>query len=176
MISPTLTANIFSKLGNPSSLLPIAVKDAGHSAGMTTASYITGKEVEGKDRLIDEFGTQIIWIGGLPFYKKVVDYTVYKIAGHNPNVDVRVLKDSNVKDMAIKYAYKTSEEIKKGEIGKIGESIAKAAEHSSLFKNLALAKFIAATAMTLGSYFALTTFRHNHTQKKLEKEIHAELN
>lgn len=165
MINPVSTASyIFSKLGNNSSLLPIAVKDAAHSAGMTTASYITGKEVEGKDRFIDEFGTQIIWIGGIPFYKKAIDLTLYKVAKHNPKVDIRLLKEEKVLQKAIKHA-PTKE---------IADSIIKASKNRSTFKALNMTKFIASTALTLGSYWALTSFRHKHTEKCIINEIKQE--
>ena len=70
-------AKIYSTLGNPNSLIPLAVKDSAATAGMTAGSYFTGKE-EGEDRLIDEIGTEFIWLGGLPFFKCVYDNTVFK--------------------------------------------------------------------------------------------------
>ena len=57
-------ASIFSTLGNPNSLVPLAIKDITSSAGVVTGSFITGKE-EGHDRFIDEAGTEVIWLGGL---------------------------------------------------------------------------------------------------------------
>jgi len=164
MINPIATAKIFSQLGSSSSLLPIAIKDAAHSAGMTTSSYITGKEVEGKDRLIDEFGTQVIWIGGIPFYKKVIDLTLFKLAKYNPHIDTRLLKDEKILQKAIDHA-PTKE---------IALSIQKAAKNQKTFKGLAMAKFIAATALTLGSYAGLTKYRHSHTEQNIIKEIEKE--
>jgi len=164
MINPTLAAQIFSKLGNSSSLLPMIVKDSAHSAGMTTSSYVAGKEIEGKDRFIDEIGAEAIWVGGIPFYKKAIDLTLYKIAKHNAKIDTRVLKEEKVWKMAIKHA-PTPE---------VAQSIQKAAKNITTFKGLALAKFIAATALTLGSYAALTVFRHKHTEKNIIKQIKKE--
>ncbi|MEI8128324.1 MAG: hypothetical protein WCG95_01775 [bacterium] len=164
MIDPITTVKIFSSLGNNSSLFPIAVKDAAHIAGMTTASYITGKEIEGKDRLIDEVGSTAMWIGGIPFYKKVIDLTLYKLAKYSPDVDVRILKDENLLKKAIQHA--PTQEIK--------ESIKKAANNIKMVKGLNLAKFLVSTALTLLSYSALTTFRHKHTEKNIIKEIHKE--
>ena len=164
MIDPITTVKIFSSLGNNSSLFPIAVKDAAHIAGMTTASYITGKEIEGKDRLIDEVGSTAMWIGGIPFYKKVIDLTLYKLAKYSPNVDVRILKDENLLKKAIQHA--PTQEIK--------ESITKAANNIKTTKGLNLAKFLISTALTLISYSALTTFRHKHTEKSIIKEIKKE--
>jgi len=160
-----LTTKIFASLGNNSSLLPIAVKDVAHTTGMSTASYITGKEVEGKDRFIDEAGTALIWIGGIPFYKKLIDLTLYKITGYNPKVDVRLLKDKKIIELAQKYA--PTPEIKK--------SIEHAAEKATTFKGLAMTKFIASTFLTLASYWALTNYRHKQTEKAIVKEFHKEV-
>lgn len=165
-MNPIITANIFSKLGNSSSLLPIAVKDAAHSAGMTTSAYITGNEVEGKDRFIDEFGTQVIWIGGIPFFKKVIDWSVYKLAKYNPDIDIRLLKNKEILEKAIEKAPTEA----------IAKSIKKAAENTQFFKGLAMTKFIAATALTLASYWGLTNFRHKHTEQNVIKEIKKEEN
>ena len=61
---PHITAStIYSTLGNNSSLIPLAIKDVANSSGLTAASYIAGDKHEGKDRFIDEFGTQAIWLG-----------------------------------------------------------------------------------------------------------------
>ena len=65
-------ASIFSTLGNPNSLIPLALKDTVSTTGMTVGSYITGKE-EGHDRFIDEVGTEIVWLGGIPFFKLLFD-------------------------------------------------------------------------------------------------------
>ena len=61
-------AKIYSTLGNPNSLVPLGVKDASSCLGMTAGSYATGKE-EGFDRFIDEFGTEALWLGGIPAFK-----------------------------------------------------------------------------------------------------------
>lgn len=172
MSIPTLiTANIFSKLGNSASLLPIAVKDVSHSAGMTTASYITGKKVEGKDRLIDEFGTQIIWIGGIPFYKAVIDKTLYKLKKFNPKVDIRVLKDKDILKKAIEHAPSLDVKASLEKIAKVEGKI----NNQKTFKNLFMAKFIASTVLTLASYWALTSFRHKHTENAVKAEVQKEL-
>ena len=78
----TASEYLFSKLGSNASLLPLAVKDLANSTGLTVGSYITGKDVESKDRFIDEFGTEAIWLGGIPFFKKFADLTFYKLLGN----------------------------------------------------------------------------------------------
>lgn len=94
---PAITASkIYSTLGNNNSLVPLAIKDVANSLGLTAGSYITGDTLEGKDRFIDEFGTQAIWLFGIPAYKKAIDLTLYKILNIDPNVDVRNLKNPEI--------------------------------------------------------------------------------
>lgn len=165
MVSSIITAKIFSTLGNNSSLVPLGVKDVSNSLGITTGSYITGSKIEGKDRLIDEFGTQAIWLLGIPFFKTVIDKTVYKLAKFNPNVDTRILDNKDIFKKAIEHA---PDDLKAG--------FEKIAKNQKLFKGLAMTKFIAATALTLGSYSALTIFRHKNTEKAIIKELKKEEN
>ena len=72
MIPAVTASSIYSTLGNNNSLVPMAIKDIANSIGLTAGSYITGDELEGKDRFLDEFGTQAIWLFGIPAYKKII--------------------------------------------------------------------------------------------------------
>lgn len=163
MLNPIITAKIFSTLGNNSSLVPLGIKDVSNSLGMTAGSYITGNKVEGKDRFIDEFGTLFIWLLGVPFYKKIIDKTIYKVAGYNPNIDTRVLKDQEIFQKAKQHA-----------IPELKASFEKVEKNQKLFKGMFLAKFAVATILTLISYDALTNARHKHTEKSIIKEIKKE--
>ena len=96
MIPKINASTIYSVLGNNSSLIPLGIKDVANSCGLTTASYIAGDSVEGKDRFIDEFGTQAIWLGGIPTFKYILDKSIFKPAKLDPKVDVRILKDKNI--------------------------------------------------------------------------------
>ena len=99
---PKITASaIYSTLGNNSSLVPLAVKDVANSLGLTAGSYVTGDSLEGKDRFLDEFGTQAIWLFGLPVYKKITDLTLYRALKIDPKVDVRMLEKPDLLDKAI---------------------------------------------------------------------------
>ena len=75
-----LINKVTSAFGDHSSLLPLFTKDVVNSAGMTAFSYDAGGKIEAKDRFIDEFGTQAIWLGGLPFFKWAFNKTAYKLA------------------------------------------------------------------------------------------------
>lgn len=163
MFNPNVTAQIFSVIGNSSSLVPLGLKDVSNSLGMTAGSYVTGNKLEGKDRFIDEFGTLFIWLLGVPFYKKIIDKTIYKWAGYNPNIDTRILKDKDVFEKAKKHA-----------LPGLKESFEKVEKNQKLFKGMFLARFAVATVLTLISYDLLTSVRHKHTEKSIIKEIKKE--
>ncbi len=172
---PKITAStIYSTLGNNSSLVPLAVKDVANSLGLTAGSYVTGDSLEGKDRFLDEFGTQAIWLFGLPIYKKITDLTLYKALRIDPKVDVRLLDNPQILDKAIelspdaKYHGRTiqSDILKKGLI---------AMKNNPKFsKSLALTKFGVATLLTIFSYASLTKYRHKKTREAAKKEILAQ--
>lgn len=164
---PALNASkIYSILGNSNSLVPLAIKDTSNSLGLTAGSYITGDSLESKDRFTDEFGTQVIWLFGIPAYKKAIDLTLYKILGIDPKFDVRNLSQKREKllEKSIEYADSS-----------IKESIKKAIQNPKFTKNLALSKFAASTALTIATYSGLTKYRHKQTRKRAEKEILAEM-
>ena len=157
---------IYSKLGNNNSLVPMAIKDIANSIGLTAGSYVTGDKLEGKDRFLDEFGTQAIWLFGIPAYKKIIDLTLYKALKIDPNFDVRNFskKRNKLIDKTIKYADSS-----------IKESIKNAAKNPNFSKNLAVSKFVVSTALTILTYTGLTKYRHNQTKKAAQKEILAEM-
>lgn len=164
MISKITAGSIYSVLGNNSSLIPLGIKDVANSCGLTAASYAAGDKVEGKDRFIDEFGTQAIWLGGIPTYKFLLDKLIYKPFNLDPKVDVRIFKNKDILQAAQDFA--PTEAIK--------NSIEKAALHQSKSKALTLGKFIASTALTALTYFGLTKFRHKYTEEQIKKDYIAQ--
>lgn len=158
-----LGSKIVSTLGNPSSKVPLAVKDVVNSLGFTYFSYDAGGKLEGKDRFIDEFGTQAIWLWGIPVFKKIFDNTVYRAAKMDSSVDPRVItsKVPEYLDLAKKYA--PTEKIK--------NAITHAADNTSLCKKLSIGKFAFSTLMTLGAYMGLTKVKQHITKKNIEKEF-----
>lgn len=164
---PAISASyIYSKLGNSNSLVPMAIKDIANSVGLTAGSYITGDKLEGKDRFLDEFGTQAIWLFGIPAYKKLLDFTLYKALKIDPNFDVRNFSKKRKKliNKTINYADSS-----------IKESIINATKNPKFSKNLAIGKFVVSTALTILSYAGLTKYRHLQTKKAAQKEILKEM-
>ena len=158
---PQITAStIYSTLGNNSSKIPLAIKDIANSCGLTAASYMSGDKAEGKDRFIDEFGTQAIWLWGIPAYKKIMDFIMYKPAKIDPLVDVRILKNPKIFDAAKEFAPNKE----------ILASLENIASNPKTAKQLNIAKFAVSTGLTALSYLGLTKFRHNYTENRIKKD------
>ena len=156
----TITGKVFSTLGSPVSLVPLALKDCANGAGMTAASSVTSKD-EGADRFIDEFGTEAIWLGGIPLFKKISDNTLFKAAKLDPKYDIRNFKNQDIFQKTIEWA--PSEKIK-NDIKKIGEN-------KKTFKNLNIAKFLLSTVLTLGTYNLMTDLKQKYTHGKIKKKL-----
>lgn len=163
MISP---AKIYSVLGNPKSLVPLGVKDGANCLGLTTASYVTGKKEEAQDRFIDEAGTEVIWLGAIPAYKKIIDKTVFKLAKLDPKYDIRNLENKDIFEKTKKYAPKGTG---------IANDIERIGKNAKAFKGLNLAKVFVATGLAFASYDILTDLKQKYTEKVIEKRVKAEL-
>lgn len=166
----SISNTVISTLGNPSSLIPLAIKDVINSAGITYFSYDAGGKLEGKDRFIDEFGTQFIWLFGLPLFKKLANKTFYKMKNLNPEVDVRVAKSEAHVDFARKILNTSEQKEAKDMLSSLNNAVKRLPE----FKKLFYSKFALATTLTLASYFALTKFKHHTTEKAIIKDYLAE--
>lgn len=176
---------IISTLGNKESLIPIMVKDGVDSTALTVKSFKEGGVVEGTDRFIDEFGTQAIWIGGIPLYKKMIDWTAYKFAKINPEVDPRILNNDEYAIWAKNNAKGFFKEKKKlsfknGQISidkvknSVKEAMDKAFDNKDLTKNLYKSKIAVATALTLGTFFLLTKTKQKNTKNTVLKDMNEE--
>lgn len=160
---PEITASaIYSVLGNNSSIVPLAIKDVANSCGLTMASYLAGDKVEGKDRFIDEFGTQAIWLWGIPSFNKLFDYALFKPAKIDCKIDARLLKNQDILKAAIKFAPNKT----------IQDSLKYAIQHQKQLKALTIAKFAASTVLTTLSYLGLTKFRHKYTENSIKKDYY----
>ena len=172
---PKITAgSIYSTLGNNSSLVPLAVKDVANSLGLTASSYVTGNKLESKDRFLDEFGTQSIWLFGLPVFKKITDLTLYKALKIDPKVDVRLLDTPELLDKAIELSPNVIKHGKDKQTDILKNGLKGMKNNPKFSRHLALSKFAAATVLTIVSYNVLTKYRHNQTKKAAEREILSE--
>lgn len=154
------STNLISTLGNPSSTVPLLVKDTVNALGSVEVSKKASGNIEAQDRLIDEFGTQAVWIFGLPIFKFAFDKIAYKFAKLDPNVDIRMLTeyDPKIRDFLIS---KSSPNVKK--------SITDAINNPKTFKGLCIGKVTFATIATVIAYNCVASLRNAITQRNVEK-------
>lgn len=99
-------ANIMSNLDNPSSLWLVGAKDSVDVFGRTTMAYKEGSKHskesgahEARERLIEEVGTSVVWLGGIPFCRWAFDKAASVIPGLkeiNPNISLKKITDEGV--------------------------------------------------------------------------------
>ena len=155
-----IVSTIFSTLGNSQSLIPLAIKDCANGLGATAGSAVTSKD-EAKDRFIDEFGSEAIWLGGIPLYKAGINKTLFKAMNYDSKYDVRNLANPEIYKKTLEHA--PTEQIKQG-IERIGQN-------SKTFKNLNIARFAVSTALALGTYNVLTDLKQKYTENRIRTKL-----
>ncbi len=161
----SLATKFISKMGdNSGSRVPLLVKDTTCNFLISSIYAKKGGEADGKERLIEEFGTEAVWIGGIPLIRWIIDKTAYKFAGIDPNFDVRKFSTKNADNINLmkKCVQNSPEQLKQ---------LDKLAKNKKLALGLYIGKFIASTALTLFALRKITDFKQKTTQKKLEEEI-----
>lgn len=87
----SIITNVFSALGNNSTLYPIIFKDAMDNTGRVVMAYNEGAKggkkfahYDARERFIEENATSLVWIGGIPalklVYDRLVTNKIYKFA------------------------------------------------------------------------------------------------
>lgn len=155
-----ILGTIFSTLGNPKSLIPLAIKDCANGLGATAGSAVTSKE-EAKDRAMDEFGSEAIWLGCIPLYKTGINKTLFKATNYDAKYDVRNLANTDIYKKTLEYA--PTEQIKNN-IERIGQN-------SKTFKNLNVTRFVVSTALALGTYNLLTNLKQKYTENRIRTKL-----
>ncbi len=165
-------SKIFTKLGdNTGSVVPMYVKDV-TSDTLTSLTYFKdGGNQDGAEKTLEEFGTGVIWLGGIPFIKKIFDKTVYKKAGVNPDVDAkRLFAASDKSTDSLEFAKQKAESLGSA-FSEQKDVLSDTIKNKSKAQKLALSKFGIATALTGLGLFALITYKQKRTEKKIEEQV-----
>ncbi len=143
--------NIISAIGNNSSIYPLIVRDCGIEA--PSKVYLTYQENKNdkdvaflatRERLIDEYATSIVWLGGIPLVEKLVNKFIIEKKGFNPNVNLKLLQNSDCQ--GIDYNIKKFE----GKVSKeIIDDLKKVRDNKGIYEKLLSTKFLAATAIPI---------------------------
>ena len=94
--------NIISAIGNNSSIYPLIVRDCGIENPVKVAMTYNQNLKDSKrmafnatrERLIDEYGASIVWLGGIPAMDAICNWGIKK-CGYNPKVNINLLKEKS---------------------------------------------------------------------------------
>lgn len=148
--------NIISAIGNNSSIYPLLVRDCGIEIPSKVAMTYNQNLKDSKqmahnavrERLIDEYGTSAIWLGGIPLMDWLCNKGIKKL-GYNPDINPNLFKENDkqgIKFNIEKFKEKAPNEIKELE---------KVLKNRKTFERLLAGKFILSTAIpvALMGYF-----------------------
>ena len=140
--------NIISAIGNNSSIYPLIVRDCGlENPSKVILTYRQNLKDSKqmafnatRERLIDEYGASIIWLGGIPAMDKLCDWGIKKM-GYDPKVNISLLKENSKQGLKYnieKFKNNAPEEVKQME---------KVLKNKSAYQKLLAGKFILSTAI-----------------------------
>ena len=148
--------NIISAIGNNSSIYPLIVRDCAIENPAKIAMTYNQNLKDSKqmaynatrERLIDEYGSSIVWLSGIP----AVDWACNKIIkklGYNPQINPSLLKENS--KQGLKYNIEKFKSLAPEEVKEM-ESVLK---NKSTYQKLLAGRFILSTAIpvALMGYF-----------------------
>ena len=153
--------NIISAVGNNSSIYPLLVRDCGieipSKVAMTYQQNLKDSKQMAhnavRERLIDEYGTSAIWLGGIPLMDWVCDKGIKKL-GYDPKVNPNLFKEGVNKEgnrQGLKYNIEKFKETAPEQV----KAMEKVLKNRKTFERLLAGKFILSTAIpvALMGYF-----------------------
>ena len=164
--------NIISAIGNNASVYPLIVRDCGIE--VPSKIYMTynqnlkdSKQMAynaTRERFIDEYGTSIVWLGGIPAMNKICDWGIKKL-GYDAKVDSSLLNESEKQGLKLnidKFKDKAPKEV---------EAMKKVLNNKATYQKLQAAKFVLSTAIPVAimGYF-LPKFNFALTDKIRKKQ------
>jgi len=117
MIKMAIT-NIISAIGNNNSIYPLLVRDCGIE--VPTKVYLTYEQnkkdeeiamLATRERLVDEYTTSAVWLGGIPLLEKINNAIIRK-NGFNPEISTQLLKGNKLEENIKKFKDKAPDAVK----------------------------------------------------------------
>ena len=142
--------NIISAIGNNSSVYPLLVRDCGIEVPSKVALTYKQNLKDSKqmaynatrERLIDEYTTSAVWLGGIPLINKICNWGIKK-AGYNPNINISLYDEKNGQGL------KTNIEKFKEAAPKEVKELEKVLKNKSAYQKLQAGKFIISTSIPI---------------------------
>lgn len=164
--------NIISAVGNNSSVYPLIVRDCGIEVPTKIAMTYNQNLKDSKqmannalrERLIDEYGTSIVWLGGIPLMNTVADWGIKKL-GYDPKVNVSLLKENE--RQGLKYNIEKFKNLAPDEV----KAMEKVLKNKSTYQKLLAGKFVLSTAIPIAIMgYYLPKFNFALTDKLRKKQ------
>lgn len=172
--------NIISAIGNNSSIYPLLVRDCCIEAPskILIARRENSKESQIKandatrEKIIDEYATSAIWLGGIPAVEKLADKYISK-KGYNPNVNIKLFgegkKEGSSLVQSIEYNIKKFSQYSNKDVQEAVADLIKVRDNKAVYEKFLTKKFAAATIIpTLIMGFVLPKLNFALTRKVKE--------
>ena len=163
--------NIVSALGNNNSIYPLLVRDCGiENVAKVTMTYnqnvkdskFIAKQAT-RERIIDEYGTSAVWLGGIPLMSWISDKCI-KASGLNPEVNLKLYNESSAQ--GITKNIEKFKNIAKEEV----EELIKMKDSKGLLQSAQAKKFLATTIIPIAVMgFVLPKLNFKYTNKKIQE-------
>lgn len=173
--------NIISAIGNNSSIYPLLVRDCGIEAPSKIIiarkeNLKESKEIANdatREKIIDEYATSAIWLGGIPMVEKIADKLISK-RGFNPKINLNLFKEERKNKeniyQGIEYNINKFKDIKEKDVQDAIRDLIKVRDNKAPYEKLLTKKFAAATIIpTLIMGFVLPKLNFSLT-KKIRKQ------
>lgn len=163
--------NIISALGNNNSVYPLLVRDCGienvakcvmtYKQNVKESKFIAQQAT--RERIIDEYSTSAIWLGGIPLIGKICDKLI-DFSGLSSKVDINLFNET--KNQGLLKNIEKFEKLAPKET----QELLKISKNKTLFKNMQIAKFFATTAIPIAFMgFILPKINFSYTKKKIDE-------
>lgn len=174
-----IVTNIISAIGNNSSIYPLLVRDCCIEAPSKILiarkeNLKESKEIANdatREKIIDEYVTSGIWLGGIPMVEYFSDKFISK-KGYNPIVNLNLFKAEKNKEayQGIEYNINKFKNIQSKDVQDAVQDLIKVKNNKGSFEKLLTKKFCAATIIsTIIMGFVLPKLNFALTKKIREK-------
>lgn len=175
-----IVTNIISAIGNNSSIYPLLVRDCCIEALSKILiarkeNLKESKEIANdatREKIIDEYATSGIWLGGIPMVEYFSDKFISK-KGYNPIVNLNLFKVEKNKEayQGIEYNINKFKNIQAKDVQDAVQGLIKVKNNKGSFEKLLTKKFCAATIIpTIIMGFVLPKLNFALTKKIREKK------
>lgn len=175
-----IVTNIISAIGNNSSIYPLLVRDCCIEAPSKILiarkeNLKESKEIANdatREKIIDEYATSGIWLGGIPMVEYFADKFISK-KGYNPIVNLKLFKAEKNKEayQGIEYNINKFKNIQAKDVQDAVQDLIKVKNNKGSFEKLLTKKFCAATIIpTIIMGFVLPKLNFALTKKIREKK------